>query len=101
MRLPIVATALLLAIVAPNALAAQPTESTPDPKVDSTTPPPVAPGTCIDRNRDRKCDKPEEKGERRLREAGEIAAPIAKSRVSRRKGGTRGAPSNVGGWRKP
>ena len=97
MRFPILATALLLAA---TPLAAQERDPKPDPKVDSTTPP-AAPGTCVDRNRDRKCDRPEKKGDRIAREAGEVAAPIAKSRISRRKGGTRGAPSNVGGWRKP
>ena len=101
MRLPLLAAVLLLAAATPATLSAQATETrTDDPKVDSTTPP-AMPGICVDRNRDRKCDRPAANGERRLREAGEIATPIAKSRISRSKGGTRGKPRNTTGPRVP
>lgn len=79
-----------LALLAAAPLGAQSADSV---KRDTTPP---APGTCVDRDRDRKCDRPEKKGDRVVRDVGETAAPIAKSRISRRKGGTRGSGGAMG-----
>lgn len=98
MRVATLAVVLLLAAV-PGSLSAQSADSSSrGTKPDST---PSAPGTCVDRNRDRKCDKPEKKGDRTVRKVGEIVAPTVKDNISTEKGGTRGTRRGSGVPRPP
>ena len=86
----------LAALLAAAPLGAQSRDSSATTKRDSTPP---APATCVDRNRDRKCDKPERTGARKVRKVGEAVMPTVKEHVPREKGGTRRTPRAQGAAR--